>query len=90
MGGEVSASSLPLISTISTYEAPNLVSRVDLRVAGVMPEVFATAAAWVSVSAAMEVRVVLARRGKGVCEWKNRWRIEIEGRWVRTRMCWQD
>lgn len=70
---------LPLISTISTCEAPSLVSRVDFRVAGVMPEVFATAAAWVSVSAAMGMR---ARRGEGVWRWKDRWVIEIRS-WAR-------
>ena len=51
-GGEVG---IPLISTISTYSAESLDCRVAFREAGVMLEVFAVEAAWLSVSAAMGV-----------------------------------
>jgi hypothetical protein len=59
----------PLISRISTYSAPSLDWRVAFNDAGVMPEVFAAAAAWVSVSAVMGMEDEGDEARKGWGEW---------------------
>lgn len=62
---------VPLISSISTYSAPSLDSRVAFIELGVMLEVFAAEAARVSVSAAMGVGCGVFERG-----WEEKRRIE--------------